>query len=157
MRKFLFPVLTMVLFSLFFTACSQTGQNPDEVKKAVQEANNVLAKAANAKDDVGAAGVYLPDAKLLPPNAPEQNGRDQIREYWKNAFNAISDVQLTTNTVDVVEKTAIETGNYKLTVNTPDGNKMEDNGKYVSVWKMQPSGDWKMSIDIFNSSVPMTH
>ena len=94
---------------------------------------------------------------MLPPNAPEQNGRDQIREYWKNAFNAISNVQLTTNTVDVVEKTAIETGNYKLTVHTPDGNKMEDNGKYVGIWKLQPSGDWKMSIDIFNSSIPMSH
>lgn len=103
------------------------------------------------------AAVYLPDAKLMLPYAPEQNGRDKIREYWKKSFNAISDVQLTTNTADVVEKTAIETGNYKLTVHTPDGKKMEDNGKYVSVWKRQPSGDWKMSIDIFNSSVQMTH
>jgi ketosteroid isomerase-like protein len=49
---------------------------------------------------------------------------------------------------------AIKTGAYEMTVQPKKGKAMHDVGKYVSVWKKQPDGSWKMVRDVFNSDLP---
>jgi ketosteroid isomerase-like protein len=48
----------------------------------------------------------------------------------------------------------IETVSYRMTVQPKTGKAMEDIGKFMSVWKQQPDGSWKMIRDMFSSDLP---
>jgi ketosteroid isomerase-like protein len=41
-----------------------------------------------------------------------------------------------------------------MRLNPPEGEPIDDNGKYVVVYRRQPDGGYKVIADIFNSSRP---
>jgi ketosteroid isomerase-like protein len=45
-------------------------------------------------------------------------------------------------------------GTYQGTMNDAKGKPITDRGKYVTVWKKQADGNWKVVVDIFNSNLP---
>jgi ketosteroid isomerase-like protein len=47
-------------------------------------------------------------------------------------------------------------GTYQMTFNDPSGKPISDTGKYVTVWKKQSDGGWKVLLDSFNSDLPVT-
>ena len=34
----------------------------------------------------------------------------------------------------------------------PEGNPVEIDGKFMTVWKKQPDGTWKIAVDMFNAN-----
>ncbi len=42
-----------------------------------------------------------------------------------------------------------------MSFNDPSGKMISDKGKYVTVWKKQADGSWKVMLDIFNTDLPM--
>ncbi len=44
------------------------------------------------------------------------------------------------------------TGTYRMS-DRVKGKMLVDRGKYVTVWKHEPDGSWKVQLDIFNSDV----
>jgi ketosteroid isomerase-like protein len=49
---------------------------------------------------------------------------------------------------------AYSVGTYELTMNDPKGKPVTDRGKYMTVWKKQPDGQWKVVTDMYNSDLP---
>jgi ketosteroid isomerase-like protein len=47
-------------------------------------------------------------------------------------------------------------GAYEMTFNDPTGKTVSDKGKYVTVWKKQKDGSWKVLLDVFNTDLPPT-
>ena len=39
--------------------------------------------------------------------------------------------------------------------NGPKGKPVADRGKYVTIWRKQPDGKWKVVADILNSDLPV--
>ena len=70
------------------------------------------------------------------------------------AFASMTSGKLTTNSVDVGGDYAIETGNYELTATPKGGKPVTEKGKYITVWKKQADGSWKIYRDIANSDSP---
>ena len=60
------------------------------------------------------------------------------------------------NTQDVIATGdyAIETGSVTMTLQPKTGKAMNDVGKYLTVWKKQPDGSYKIIRDIANSDLP---
>jgi ketosteroid isomerase-like protein len=52
--------------------------------------------------------------------------------------------------------TAYEIGKYTLKIQPAGQEAMTDSGKYLVVWKRQAEGTWKLHVDIWNSSMPMS-
>src|SRR2546430_16203848 len=48
------------------------------------------------------------------------------------------------------------TGTYAMTMKNAAGNPATEAGKYVTVWKKQADGSWKVVEDIFNADTPPT-
>ncbi len=120
-----------------------------EVASAIETNNGKLCAALAAGDAAGAAALYAKGARLMAPNM-DFIGHSGLAAYWQGALDmGVKDATLKSDTVEVHGDTAIEVGRYTLF----GANRAElDHGKYVVVWKNE-GGAWKLSVDIFNSSV----
>ncbi|MGE5679462.1 MAG: hypothetical protein ACM34K_01145, partial [Bacillota bacterium] len=50
----------------------------------------------------------------------------------------------------------VEIGTYKMTMQMKNSSKpVEDEGKYVTVWRMMPDGSLKVVVDAFNTDMSM--
>jgi len=98
---------------------------------------------------------YADDAVLMPPNFPAFRGRDAIRQFW-TGFLSAGQVEATVEADKVIQSCdmAAELGHYSLKI-TPKGggNPIEDNGKFVLVWR-KVGGQWRAISDTFNSDRP---
>ena len=45
-------------------------------------------------------------------------------------------------------------GTYHMTVPDSDGRLSEIEGKYMTIWRRQPDGKWKVAVDMFNADGP---
>ena len=71
-------------------------------------------------------------------------------------MGGVKEIKLTTGEVDVHGDTAIETGDWTITVQPPGAAEPianADEGKYMVVWK-RSHGKWLFYRDIWNSSRP---
>ena len=107
-----------------------------------------LVRAFEEGDAALAAGLYEPGARLLPPGAPVITGEDAIRGFFQRRFDAGSDGGvLETVRLDEYGDVAVEEGRY----GRRSGEQLLDSGKYLAVFRRQPDGAWRWSIDMWNS------
>ena len=104
----------------------------------------------------GTVAYYVDDASLLPPNAPIANGKQAIRTMWASLLGPGTTISWEASKVEVARsgELATITGTYQLSMKDPQGNPVNDRGKFVEVWKKQADGKWKVVADIFNSDLP---
>ena len=122
-----------------------------EVREAIEAANEVFMATARKGDAAGLAALYTEEAQLLPPNAGFQTGRQAIQAFWQATVDmGIKEARLEIREVEVHGDTAIEVGEYTL---HGEGGTELDAGKYIVIWKRK-DGRWKLHRDIFNSSLP---
>ena len=67
---------------------------------------------------------------------------------------AVKDMKFHTDEVMVAGDLAVENGTYEMTLLPKGGKEMVDKGKYLTVWKKQADGSWKIVRDINNSDRP---
>jgi len=126
------------------------------VRQAIEQANAKQADALNRGDSTGLVANYADDAVLMFPGEPAWRGRNEIGANGVKLIRSakFSDVKLNTVSVDVAGDYAIETGSFEWTVTPKGGKPMPDKGKYLTVWKKQADGSWKVYRDINNSDGP---
>jgi ketosteroid isomerase-like protein len=100
----------------------------------------------------------MADGSILPPNQPSVTGTDNVRG-WASKMIAMPgfSVSWEANTADVAKSGDLgyTSGTYQLAMQGPDGAAMSDHGKYLTVWKKDAAGAWKVALDTFNSDVAM--
>lgn len=93
---------------------------------------------------------------MYPDNGPIVKGKDNILKEWTGML-ALPGPGLTFQTTGVeVARSgdlAYETGTYDFATADKKGKVSDQKGKYVVVWKKQPSGEWKVVADIFNAGL----
>jgi len=163
-RLFLMAILAFSLVMIgLAVACQQRQELPSPPdtraadERAVREADAAWSKAAAAKDLERVLSSYAEDAIKCDPNSPMLTGKESIRKSWSEAMAtpgfAVS-WQASKAEASRSGDLAYTVGTYQLTVNDPKGKPLTDRGKYVTVWKKQPDGNWKVVADIYNSDLP---
>ena len=94
----------------------------------------------------------------MPPNAPANVGRDNIRA-WSAAFLSAFRAEFSLAPKDVQlagADWAFERGTYEITL-TPEagGEPIQDAGKYITIYERQTDDRWAMARDIWNSNNPL--
>lgn len=107
------------------------------------------------RDAAALASLYHEDGRFMPPNMPACEGRTEIQ----NAMQMLIDAGASSLSVEPLEvrdegDLTVEYGRYTLGIETPDGQSMTDNGKYIVVHETR-DGDTKIAFDIFNSDLPV--
>jgi uncharacterized protein (TIGR02246 family) len=137
--------------------CARQQVDLESVRAAVRAADQNWLKAT-ASNDMNAFLSYISTSgSMLPPGRPAVNGPDAIRE-WASAMFSAPGFSITWKpaTVDVAASADLgyTRGAYELHMPGPNGMPMRDRGKYVTVWRKESDGKWRVVVDMFNSDAP---
>lgn len=121
---------------------------PDNVMDAMRTTNQLFNTEVVAKRNFEALDqIYTSDARVLPPGPPMIEGRDNIKDFWKQAIAAmgVTAAELHTVRAERAGDDVLEIGQAELTLAA--GQIVR--AKYVVHWK-QENGAWKWNVDIWN-------
>jgi ketosteroid isomerase-like protein len=152
--RFVVPLLAGVVL-LFFPAALHTAQAP--VSTDVQTLTSLEAAMMAAAAEKGAAGYmsfYADDAVELPDGSPPAHGKDEIGRAMQ--FLNDKNNRLIWSPVAVTVSQSGDLGyTYGLFVFhsiDKNGQPSIQHGKYTTIWKKQKDGQWKVILDMGNSS-----
>jgi uncharacterized protein (TIGR02246 family) len=96
------------------------------------------------------AAIFTDDGVMLSQGGKVFKGRQQILERQKAAMQSVTPpvkVSVITVKVWLDGDTAYETGKYKYEY-TEKGKPTTEEGRYVTMWKRQGDGSWKLIMDM---------
>ena len=136
---------------------------PDELRAGRDEASDAIdtlraahVAALEGNDAAAWTSLFAEDAVQLPPIGPINTGLAAI-----GAFNAgfmgmfaVSSFDITPRDVQVDGDVAIEHGEYRIAL-TPRGapQGISDAGKYITTYRRHAAGPWRISRDIWTSTL----
>ena len=94
---------------------------------------------------------FAEDAVAAIPDAEPAQGKKAIRNLWSGIFRTPGfSLKWTSTRVDVAESGAFGyvTGTFELTLQDSGGTTHTRTGKYQTVWRKQPDGQWKAVADL---------
>jgi uncharacterized protein (TIGR02246 family) len=130
----------------------------DADTKAIKEVESAWVKTAATKDVDAFVAYYADDASVLMPNAPLFTGKPAIKESLKPLLtdpNFSLTFMPTKVEVSKGGDLGYTQGPYKMSFSDQRGNKFEDEGKYLTVWRKLADGTWKAVEDTFMSDLPL--
>lgn len=150
--------LSLLVLGMLVGCSSQPAVDLDAERNALMSADRAWAEAYAASESPADvfAGQVTDNAVLLPPDAPLAQGTEAIRA-------AISGLEAMPGFSVTWSPAAAEVGSggdlgftrgtYHIEVDGPDGPLAID-GKYLTIWRKQPDGMWKVVADMFNADGP---
>ena len=162
MRQVLVFVAVIPLLTLGCTAAVETsGQDIDlEAERALLlETDRTLAEAYSTSetplDTIFAS--FTDDARVLAPDIPMAEGWEASRAVFAK-LEALPGYSLKYSPamadVSGAADLGYTIGTYHMKLPDSDGSIVEIDGKYLSLWKRQPDGNWKIAVDMFNADGP---
>jgi ketosteroid isomerase-like protein len=105
-------------------------------------------------DAAAVAACSTPEAKLVPPPHPIITGTSGIQAFWHEAMHHRITARAL-ETLDIIARAdlVVEVGTYRVTRQSAGGETVTDTGTYTVVW-MKEGAQWKMAIDMWNTSPP---
>lgn len=152
MEKRLVLTIGMVVCLGFSVGCQRSLSDAD--RTAIRHADEKDMNLMNAKDWTGDLALYEEDASELPPNQAAVQGKPAI-QAWDQAFPPFSNFQEQSLEIEGRGDLAYDRGTYSLTVTPAGAAPIEDHGKYLTIWRKQAGGLWKISRTMFNSDLPL--
>ena len=149
---------TIALAIAFGAACaSERRPAREDLERSLRSADSALTAAIAATDAARTAAFYEDNAELLPVAEPAVNGRDAIRRKWAEFFGIpgfANQSRLTQVDVSADGTLAYTRGTYETAMTGGDGKPTVERGKWVTVWRRQADGSWRIVQDISNTDTP---
>jgi ketosteroid isomerase-like protein len=144
-------VAAAVLASIFSVLA--LAADMDENAKSLVEIDGNWSKAAVARDADKVASFYAEDAIAYPPSEPVAIGRPATAKVWSSYFSNDSfKISWKALHAEVAKSGDLgyTAGTYEDSFKGSDGKQINQQGKYVTVWKKQENGTWMVVHDIWN-------
>jgi len=132
----------------------QTGLSKAD-QAAIHQAQENDVKLTNAQDWNGDLALYSAEAILMPPNQTAVQGKGPI-QAWMQAYPPISNLLEQSLEIEGQGNLAYDRGTYSMTVTHVGAASTEDHGKYLTIWRKQADGSWRISRAMFNSDLPLS-
>ena len=144
-------LLAAVATASFGAAAEDKNQTAlSEARKAIDKGNAQWIEAWDKADASLIAELFAPDGVQLGRNGKLFKGSQQVLEHMKPVLEgAGKGAKATVTTVDLWldGETAYETGTYSYSYQE-NGKPVKDEGRYVTIWKRQANGAWKIIMDM---------
>lgn len=127
----------------------------DEDKAAIRAAVDSFNQYFRTDRDSAVAQEFAENGVMLPPNMGPVEGRAAVLAFFQG-FPAIADFTAVATDIDGSGDLAYVRGTYSYTMPAQGRNPaMQDHGKFVEIRRKHANGRWLVTVDIFNSSVPV--
>jgi ketosteroid isomerase-like protein len=127
----------------------------DADKASIKAVGDSFIVYFRANRDTEIAALYSEHAILMPPNHGAVEGRAAIHAFFEG-YPAIPDFTATPIEVEGRGDLAYVRGTYSFSLPATGGQPaISDHGKFVEIRRRQPDGKWLVTVDIFNSDVPL--
>ena len=124
---------------------------------AIRDADAAWLKAYEAKDIDKSVEFLDENASMLAPNTPIATGKAAISKLIAGEL-ALQDSKIRWHPdkagVAQSGELGYTSGFYDWSFKDKSGKVVSDTGKYLTVWKKQPDGKWKVLFDTYNSDNP---
>ena len=142
----------LLLLGLAAPLAAQTAHpsQRDAVRRSIDAGNAAYIEAFKHADAKALAQVYDPQGSRLNDSGVVIRGRKGIIQDVAKFVDQVGPVKVTLDSKEfwLIDDNAYETGLWSYTF-TPSGKSEQHiGGHYVTVWKRQPSGDWKIWADM---------
>jgi uncharacterized protein (TIGR02246 family) len=162
MKRKTFTTFTIAL-ALWLTACQQappTAAKPDlsAEEAKIRQTDAAWMNDSQARDAARHASYFAEDGSWNQSGYPKATGREAIQKLAQVLFKTQTGVSWTTTKLAVSEAAdyAYQVGAWELIDKDAKGKSTKTIGKFVTVWKKQPDGSWKVQEDIGNPDGPPT-
>ncbi len=147
--------MVLTVFSLVLFGCTTTGSmRSNDAETQIRASIPGFMQAFNRGDWNAVAGYYADDAVVLAPNMEIARGPAAIKQTFGSLQPMRPNLSFTPDRIVQSCDMAYEYGTYQMQLTPPGAAAMTDRGKYATVWRRMPNGDWKIVIDAFNTSLP---
>ncbi len=156
MKKYLLVVVLLSAVLVAAVACGST-DSEEEVSAAVEEIFDEYEASVMAGDADRWMALWTDDPVQLPPDAPAVTDRETLHDSTKAEFEVVSytEFDISVEEVQVAGGWAYARGNFTVTAEmTETGDIIPIDGKFLTIFKRQSDGTWKIHRDAFNSNVP---
>lgn len=129
--------------------------DPVAVRAAIDSANKRGAEGFNTGNADAMIANYADDAVVMMPGTKAMVGKASIDAGMKGMFQSMDmkNFQPTTTELLVEGDVAIESGTLTYEAGPKGGKLAADTVKYLTVWKKQADGNWKIIRDINNTDI----
>jgi ketosteroid isomerase-like protein len=146
--------------ALIFVVClTLPGLGQVKAAEAVRTADQDWLRVFAAKNLDKSVAFFDEKGAMLASNAPIADSKEAISTLLTGFF-ALPDLKISwhVDRADVARSGDLgyTSGAYEMTFKDATGKPLSDKGKYVTVWKKQKDGTWKVLLDIFNTDLPPT-
>jgi ketosteroid isomerase-like protein len=156
MKSFL-PILVaafLVATILFPMAHPKVSASPKATAETLKQLEAEFMKAAGEKGSQGYMSYYAEDAVEVPNGEALIQGKANIARtmgFLDDKNNRLIWTPVGAD-VSVSGDLGYTYGTYEFHSKDKDGKPSVDYGKYASVWKLQPDGNWKVVLDMGNAT-----
>jgi len=138
---------------LLLTACAEPPATPPPPDPAVlMEADRAFAAAVAAGGTEAWVSWFAEDGAQIQPGSGEIRGRDAIRELMAGLDDPAFSLTWEPRRADIAASGDLgwTTGSYLSRGVGADGKPRQAQGRYVTIWRKQPDGAWKVVMDLGN-------
>jgi ketosteroid isomerase-like protein len=142
---------------LLLAGCNQPAPvDTKAIETTVKNADALCSKAAAAHDLTTLLSYYADDAVSLPANEELLTNHPEMQKSWIARLAPGVSLSWTPMYVDAAKSgdLAYILGSYTMTTKAAKSSPATDRGKYLTVWKKQVDGSWKIEADTWNSDLP---
>lgn len=151
MKRILYFVLVL---TLILSAC---GPSEADEKAKIQGTMDEYSAAVLEGNLERWISVWQEDAVRMPANQPQAVGVEQIKASVAPGFEMFDTDKFNINMeeIQVLGDEAYARGVYSYAM-TPKGGgeRIESSGKFLTLFKKQEDGSWKISVDSFSENAP---
>ena len=142
-------LVTAVGVMLAGLACGRSGAARSD-PAALLKADRAFAQATAERRLEGFASFLEEDVTTIRPNSPVLKGKIALVERWSGLLQD-PEATITWKPLRAVIAASgdlgFTVGSYEVTKASGRGRKAAGSGKYVTIWRKQPDGAWKVTFD----------
>jgi len=134
------------------TACAEASSPPPSDPSVLMEADRAFAAAVARDGSEAWISWFAEDGAQIQTGVGEIRGRDALRQLMAGLDDPNFSLSWEPRRADIAASGELgwTTGDYVSEGIAKDGQPRRTQGRYVTIWRRQPDGSWKVVMDLGN-------